>query len=248
MSLMTRRRMMGGSVLQEDIRLWISGEDAPKKLQNQKWIITDRTDTDSTDKTFIIGERTDTTFESFYDLQNKRYDFTSQANQAYNNWNTSSYDFGHHWKLYFDMDVRVYSGATKGRYFLDLGSIASASHSFGFSMGIGADGSNAVGVNWKLNGNNSNPGIGTLMHGYQTQKQAGEYDSVSGYYAIIDGGDGYDYLEININGVVERYNVKIYPTGYSPPWNINKFVVGGAIDSSYGLPCYIRELKMVVID
>lgn len=231
-ALMRRRGMMAKQMASEDVRFWISSDDEPvgnyliERIQQKAFQ--------------LYGE-------NVYDAAEKLYDFRQNSRRAETT-DSAVYDFGHHWKLYFDIDAYVYGGRSVDKYFLDFGSVASASHAVGFAMGLATGGRTTIGVNWKLNGNNSNPGIGALSHSYVPTASYQQYERVKGYYAIVDGGDGFDRLEVSINGVTERYDVKIPQASYSPPWNNNKIAIGGAINIGYSLPNYMRELKLVVID
>ena len=232
---MSRRLMLGNSQKTEDVRFWMSGEDAPVLIGSTGYWYERVKNIPFT----IYGSNA-------YDSENQKYDFSVVSWSA--QYDSNNYDFGHHWKLYFDIDAFVYNNRAVDRYFLDFGSVAHAIKNFGFSMSLTTNNTTTIGINWKLLGNGSNPGIGTLTHNYQPTAPYQGYESVSGYYAIIDGGDGYDRLEVSINGVVQKYNVQIPQTSYSPPWGNQKIVVGSALNSSFKLPNKIRELKMVVID
>lgn len=235
---MSRRLMLGNSQKSEDVRFWLSGEDAPVLIGSTGYWYERVENIPFT----IYGSNA-------YDSENQKYDFSVASWLAeYTQPNSNNYDFGHHWKLYFDIDAYVYGNRTVDKYFLDFGSVTNTNKNFGFSMGLTTNNTTTIGINWKLMGNNSNPGIGALTHPYQPSDPYTGYESVSGYYAIIDGGDGYDRLEVSINGVVQRYNVQIPQTSYSPPWNNQRIVVGSALNNSFKLPNKIRELKMVVID
>ena len=231
-ALLLRRRAMMQSKKHEDVRFWVSSDDEPvgnyliERIQQKAFQ--------------LYGE-------NVYDAVEKLYDFRQNSQRAETT-DSAVYDFGHHWKLYFDIDAYVYSARSVDKYFLDFGSVTSSSHAFGFAMGLATGGRTTIGVNWKLNGNNSNPGIGAPSHSYAPTASGGGYERVQGYYAIVDGGDGYDRLEVNLNGVTEQYNVKIPQVSYSPPWDNSKFVIGGAVNVGFSLPHYMRELKLVVID
>lgn len=234
--LLRRRAMMEQQKQSEDVRFWASGNDAPAAAGSYSYLVERIQNT-----SFLIQG------SNVYDATENLYDFRQNSQYA-DSTGSSVYDFGHHWKLYFDIDAYVYNGRTLDKYFLDFGSVTNANHAFGFHMGLATGNKTTVGINWKLNGNSSNPGIATLAHSYVPSAGVSQYEPVQGYYTIVDGGDGFDRLEVSINGVIERYNVKIPQVSYSPPWVQSKWVVGGAFSNGYSLPNYMRELKLVVID
>lgn len=212
----------------EDVRFWFSGEDAPigttiyERVQNLEYTKSKTVSYDSTNKMYLFRDGSYRTKSS--EIQ--------------------KYDFGNHWKLYFDIEIPTRKNNSK--YFLDFGSVIEAKHAFGFKITL-QESATKVGVNWKLTGNSSNPGIGLLDHSY-IPKNESDYERLIGYFSIVDGGDGYDRLEVSINNVVNRYDVKIPQTSYSPHWNRPEFVIGGAVTESYSAYSNIHELKMVRLD
>lgn len=238
---MNRRLMMAAAKPKaEDVRFWLSGEDAAvavgnvgywyERIQNVPFAISG---------------------SNVYNPSLNLYDFSANnANAKVTSTDVNKYNFGNHWKMFFDMDAVIFNSNNNDKYFFDFGSVGTSNHAFGFNMALNKNSQRNVGVNWKINGNSSNPGIGSLAFPIDTTDWVvGQYLPVKGHFAILPNGD-YDKLEIEINGISMTSNVNIPKAQYNSPWNMQQIAVGSSIHSntSFKCPCKIRELKIICLD
>ena len=148
------------------------------------------------------------------------------------------YDLGNHFRA-----MAEFTTTTDSYVIIDFGSISGVNKNLSFQTGKGNG--QYINMNWKMQGNNSDPGVRINMpvttgHHYFT-------------WAIVDAGNGYDKFVASIDGVTQE-TAGIIPKatnfgGYKNWENKNFFigrgVVGGYAMSNGGI---IHNFMIHVID
>ena len=176
--------------------------------------------------------------EYVYLYDNQYYEFSYNGGYGSRTLNDMQFDIGNHWRFVFDIGI---DHAETNSTFVDIGSVAAANHAIGFGIFPGR-----ISVNWKLNGNNSNPGISNLSHPGIPADNG--FNRMRGYFEINDGGDGYDRLSVMVNKKLVTYDVKIPQVHYGPSWDRNLLLFGRGHTNGYYAKCRIYDLRFYVID
>ena len=97
-------------------------------------------------------------------------------------------------------------------------------------------------------GNSSNPGLYTVDAPYLISDED-IYKPYSGYYAMLDGGDGYDRAHLLLNGASKVVQIQVPKVEYGPTWNLARAYMGrGLAGNNYYANVRIKDLKIYVID
>lgn len=133
------------------------------------------------------------------------------------------YDLGNHFRV-----MAEFTTTTDSYVVVDFGSITSTEKNISFQTGL-ANGQ-SINMNWKMQGNNSNPGVQINMpvttgHHYFT-------------WAIVDAGNGYDKFVASIDGVTKE-TAGIIPNatnfgGYKN-WGKKDFYIGRGVANNYAM-------------
>lgn len=223
---------------------WLNAEDAPV---NDCWV--DR----------IRGINFSLYRGAYQDVENNVYDFTDDKMCGFSlysgNPNRTKVNFGHHFRMEFDTFYR----RTNSGIFFDIGSLTNADKAIG--LGFASSTSNNLSCNWKMEGNNSNPWSVTgeaRTHPNMPEVNNPDYEHLTGFFEIIDGGDGYDRLRIKLNDKIIKYYTQIPKAEYAPEWySQNKyFTIGAGVynynqssqTSTYYCNIKIREIKVYQYD
>lgn len=222
------------------LKYWWCGKDAPINS-----IIYDR----------VSGFPFELTGGASWNQEGGYYDFTEYQYRAYcanlnsvtlKDGTTGAYSMGNHFRVVFDMDFKPL-GQREG-YFFDLGSVTSATKAIGFCLSPRNTGK-TTGFNWKMLGNKYSPGL--LAYDIPPSPQVGtNYTPCTGYFEIVDGGDGYDRAKILNNGQEYVFPAQVPKIFYGNNWQPQYGAIGGSINSSHGYSTIIklRDLKVYVID
>lgn len=137
--------------------------------------------------------------------------------------NALLYDLGNHFRVMVE-----FTTTTDSYVLIDFGSIASASKNTSFQTSKGNG--QYINMNWKMQGNGSNPGVIIKMpvttgHHYFT-------------WAIVDAGNGYDKFVASIDGVTQE-TAGIIPKatnfdGYKD-WSNKIFYIGRGVADGYAM-------------
>lgn len=212
------------------LKYWWCGKDPPV---DNKW-------------NARVGKFSWTLFGGTYDSVAQLYDFGAQNKYAEStiNMNSVNFAFGQHFRLVFDIDLK-FDGTTST--FVDFGSVAKSDHAIGFTILV-TDGYVSASVNWKLNGNNSNPGLFLIP----LPIPAGDtslFQHFKGYFEIVDKGNGYDKCTLRINGTKYTCPVDVPKATYGPTWHSSLAFLGrGLASTQYNSNVKIRDLKIYQID
>jgi hypothetical protein len=133
------------------------------------------------------------------------------------------YDLGNHFRA-----MAEFTTTTDSYVIIDFGSIAGTNKNISFQTGKGNG--QYIYMNWKMQGNDSNPGVKINMpvttgHHYFT-------------WAIVDAGNGYDKFVASIDGVTQE-TAGIIPKatnfgGYKN-WENKNFYIGRGVVSGYAM-------------
>lgn len=230
MLALRRMVMMGHHKTPRMLAYWLSGEDASV---NGRWYAR-------------VGDLQMQLYGGYaYDNENYCYDF-GQSN-AYARCLPNSFNFtmGHHFTLEVDMDIAMTSKSNTSEI-LDVGSVTNASHAIGF--GFRAYNNNpCVTINWKLNGNDSNPGLNGISNS-NVPTAGSEYHRVKAIWSIVDGGDGYDRAVVSVNGLESKPDIQVPKAYYAPTWNQNYLYIARGVMTGYDATMRLYDLKIYVID
>ena len=137
--------------------------------------------------------------------------------------NALLYDLGNHFRV-----MAEFTTTTDSYVLIDFGSITGTGKNISFQTGKGNG--QYIYMNWKMQGNDSNPGVTIKMpvttgHHYFT-------------LAIVDAGNGYDKFEASIDGVTKE-TAGIIPKatnfgGYKD-WERKDFYIGRGVASGYAM-------------
>ena len=231
---------------QPKLQYWFCGNDAPV---NGSWI--ER----------VQGLEFKLYNGADWDSVNKRYNFDTTSKGAYlvSGSNANNFYMGHHWQFDFDIWINKYISKDTTIFF-DIGSVTQANKALGFGVDS-LSGNGKIGLNWKLNGNNSSPFSGRdTYHPSYPLSSTDEYVHVIGSYKMVDGGDGYDRLIAKVNGVTVKFNdIQVPQATYGPTWHTSGLAIGtsvynsnklitNATYSSYSPCCYIKDIKIYILD
>ena len=241
--IMARRRLLAQNVMPKGtLKYWFSGLDAPIDGAWQDKISGIR---------YVLYKNASTTdAETVWDQENGYYDFSPLRNYAYLvNMNNVNLNFGHHWRLEFDL---YQNGASGNNTFWDFGSVNASSHAIGFALYPQNSDypQGRMSVNWKMQGNNSNPGISSYG-GPSLISNNDEFIHYQGYFAMLDGGDGYDRLYRKLNGVSDIVPIRVPRVEYGPTWSQKTSYIGRVDTNQYAnypVSVKISDLKIYVID
>ena len=157
------------------------------------------------------------------------------------NLNDGNFTLGNHWRIVFDMD---YMRGSNSGTFIDIGSVTSANK----AIGLGISSAGRFNINWKMRGNESNPGCSISMPENLVPID-NQYHRLRGYYEIVDGGDGYDRFQVFVNGIKYICDVQIPQVWYGPTWQRSSGYFGRGITSGYA-PKNVKfyDIKIYQID
>lgn len=211
------------------LKYWWSGEDGPVLRSDNKYHWESRV-------TNLKPELPQSTWIE----SEKCYLFNDSAYAALN-LNDGNFTLGNHWRIVFDMD---YMRGSNSGTFIDIGSVTSANK----AIGLGISSAGRFNINWKMRGNESNPGCSISMPENLVPID-NQYHRLRGYYEIIDGGDGYDRFQVFVNGIKYICDVQIPQVWYGPIWQRSSGYFGRGITSGYA-PKNVKfyDLKIYQID
>ena len=95
--------------------------------------------------------------DTLYDTTNKVYDFSGRSLAFTGTENTNKLSMGHHFRIEWDLYYK--RKLCNSSIFFDICSLTSADKAIGIGLLTKSDNS-TISLNWKLNGNNSNPWTG----------------------------------------------------------------------------------------
>lgn len=137
--------------------------------------------------------------------------------------NALLYDLGNHFRV-----MAEFTTTTDSYVLIDFGSISNVNKNISFQTGKGNG--QYINMNWKMQGNGSNPGTRIKMpvttgHHYFT-------------WAIVDAGNGYDKFVASIDGVTQE-TAGIIPKatnfgGYND-WENKNFYIGRGVVGGYAM-------------
>lgn len=158
--------------------------------------------------------------------------------------NCRDFDLGHHFKVVLDADLKTGVHSVDSA-FLDLGSVTSAQKNIGFSYTTAG-----VSFNWKMTGNDSNPGITCAKDATYPPDfvlPAGVWTAVNLTVEMRDRGNGYDecFIKDRANEFIFQENVpKVEYSGF-----INRAAtLSKGYLQEYGIGMKLRNLKIYVYD
>jgi len=225
------------------LQYFFDGNDAPV---NGAWV-----DKISGIRFVLYKNNTTSGAESLWNQAQGWYEFEGQNNNYAQLYSMNDVDFnwGHHWRLEFDL---YQNGANSTSTFWDLGSVGTSNKAMGFML-IPQNVSypqGTMGCNWKLLGNNSNPGIMNVSPpGLAFVSNGDQFVRYTGSYSILDGGDGYDRMHRTLNNYSDIIPVQVPKVKYGPTWKSAQSRMGKSIYSiGYYSDVKIRSLKVYVID
>ena len=131
------------------LRYWWSGADAPYLNSDGKYRWKER----------IIKFYSDVPLNAWDEI-NKCY-MLNDSQYATFGMNTVNFTLGNHWRIVFNMDFKR-QDKTSGQYFLDFGSVTTASKSIGLSLNFDNNG-DYFNINWKMQGTTPVSGIKIYM-------------------------------------------------------------------------------------
>lgn len=224
---------------------WLNAEDAPE--EGKYWV--DRIQ----GYKFNMQYSATTSLQATYDATNKLYLCPNGSFLGASLTKQPPY-FGHHWRIWLDIDFLPNSPSG---YVFDVGSVTNADKALGLGVKY-SNNNSAVGINWKLQGNDSNPisistGTGELIHILTYPlTPTDSYVRVSGWFAITADNNGKDKLEVMLNNGYYRVQTPFPRVEYGPPWASNVLIwsLGNSVQrgSSYYCNCKLREFKIYIID
>ena len=224
------------------LRYWFDGNDAPINGAWQDKISGIR---------FVLYKNGSTTnADTLWNQEQGCYIFNGKDNDyaLLPNMNTVNFNWGNHWRFEFDIEQ---NGKNSTSAFWDLGSIGNSSKALGFSLVPAAETNprGTMSMNWKLLGNDSNPGLSLPPPEPVIISNEDEFVRYTGYYAIVDGGDGYDRLHRMLNEASDIASVLVPKTQYGPTWaNYRSYIGRGVLSNSYYSNVKIHSFKVYVID
>lgn len=242
-NLLARRREMLGS--RKGILMhWLCADDAPV---NGHWASRGKvkysfavspsaiSSYDSVNKLYVLGGN-----DSNYVNLNVNYVMPSTG---------TGFSMGHHWRCEFDIYLKK-QGATTFNFFdiASVGAVSTKALGIGFGTTLSSGTSSSFLLNWKMQGNNSNPFPADTTHPAWDDLPADEYAHVVGVYSLVDGGDGYDRLIATVNGITVEYDTKIPQADYTAPWDYNLLYIGRGRTSGYYNNIKVKDIKIYVID
>lgn len=133
------------------------------------------------------------------------------------------FDLGNHFRA-----MAEFTTTTESYVIIDFGSIAGTSKNISFQTN--KPNGQKILMNWKMQGNNSNPGVTIYMpvttgHHYFT-------------WAIVDAGNGYDKFVASIDGVTQETEgiiPKATNFGGYKNWENKNFYIGRGVDGGYAM-------------
>lgn len=157
---------------------------------------------------------------------------------------TAHFDLGHHFRVVLDADLNPSIHHIPSAFF-DIGSVIEAYKNIGFSCTAGG-----INVNWKMEGNNSNPGLGpssdsTCPDGLAISRNG--WTPVNVEITIRDRGNGYDECYVANNGFSHIYTADVPKVRYADFDNRPAYLSRGAAPG-YGIGMRFRDLKVYVYD
>lgn len=221
------------------LKYWFSGMDAPI---NGAW-----QDRVSGIRYILYKNSSTTNGETLWDQENGYYMFEIRNYAYLESMNDVDINFGNHWRLEFDL---YQNGSASTNAFWDFGSVNDSRHAIGFSLRPQYTDypQGRMSVNWKMNGNNSDPGL-AVVGGPSLISNENKFIHYHGYYAMLDGGDGYDRLHRKLNGAYDVVPVQVPKVKYGPTWHRASSYIGrGDLNVSNCATARIRDLKIYVID
>ena len=137
--------------------------------------------------------------------------------------NALLYDLGNHFRV-----MAEFTTTTDSYVLIEFGSIVNANKNISFQTGKGNGQYSAL--NWKMQGNSSNPGTTieipvTTGHHYFT-------------WAIVDAGNGYDKFVASIDGVTKETEgiiPKATNFGGYKNWDNKNFYIGRGVVNGYAM-------------
>lgn len=209
------------------LKYWWSSEDAPV---SGKWV--DR-----------ISGLKPSSHNDPYDPENGYYE-CNDSNYLSFNMNTGNFSLGNHWRIALDADIKANTSSSNATALIDFGSVASASKAFGITLNANTSRAH---VNWKMQGNNSSPGVGVGVSSTYLPKDS-NYHRLRMYYEIVDGSDGYDRFNCCINGSVYHCTVQIQKVVYGPTFEKAACFFGRGYTSGYAGTVRFYDIRMYQID
>lgn len=199
--------------------------------------------------------------DALYDTANKVYDFSGRSLAFTGTENTNKLSMGHHFRI--EWDVYYKRKLCNSSIFFDICSLTSADKAIGIGLLTKSDNS-TISLNWKLNGNSSNPWTGSSEQRISpvTIPMDDNFTHFTGFHEIIPGNDNYDRARVKVNDHIIKYTTPIPKADYSGPWQSqNKAIsVGAGVynianlqrdstgDSSYYCECKIKSIKIYKYD
>lgn len=211
----------------------LDGNDAPV---NNYWV--DR----------IYGKQWGLYNGAYYNSETKQYCF--DTTNAYAQLVSPTFSLGNHWGIHISCEAKL------GNYgvCVDFGSVTHASKAVGVMYGTNESGStgnpwstpNSLTYNWKMKGNDSNPGVYIISDKF-VELNTTDFVKVDIISQIIDKGNGYDMMRGSVNGsqllTCDVDIPKVLYEGLGTPWKINQGVAGSAY-AGMGRYNFIKVFKI----